>query len=111
MRIYSIIIHHHQIFFLNFAVKGLTVSLFFDNILYKAIYFIRKLNLIYHARCETNMAEVQICVYRRDAAVLADDDGAGVGDDVCLLCHGSGGYEVEIHLEYVLVQLSLLYLK
>ena len=67
------------------------------------MYIIRKLNLIYHARCETNMAEVQICVYRRDAAVLADDDGAGVGDDVCLLCHGSGGYEVEIHLVYVLV--------
>ena len=52
---------------------------------------------------QTNMAEVQICVYRRDAAVLADDDGAGVGDDVCLICHGSGGYEVEIHLVYVLV--------
>ena len=50
---------------------------------------------------QTNMAEVQICVYRRDAAVFADDDG--VGDDVCLLCHGSGGYEVEIHLVYVLV--------
>ena len=57
----------------------------------------------------TNMAVVQIFVYRRDAAVLADGDGAGDGD--CLIHHGPGGCEFEFLLVYVLVQLSLLYLK